>query len=164
MSGDSEERFYVSKIVGAKVVDKGSRQKHKKCWTYLTEWDGYPDPTWEPEENFMGLKCAIKTFWRRASPKDRNPKDLSKFRTGEVIYLPQVVARKQKPGPGRSSAGLIKGTKVFALWPDTQIILPWFSGAKGMNTVFDSMRTTQRLWSRSSICGHARSSERAIRS
>ncbi|KAJ7470932.1 hypothetical protein FB451DRAFT_1472670 [Mycena latifolia] len=116
MPGD--ERFYVSKVVQAKVVDVGSRHKPKKRW-----WSGYEETTWEPEDSFLGSKYAVKTFWRKAlaGPNDRNYTDLSKFRTAYLAYvLALLVARKQKPGPGRSSVGLITGTRVFALWPETR--------------------------------------------
>ncbi|KAJ7082903.1 hypothetical protein B0H15DRAFT_851922 [Mycena belliarum] len=45
---------------------------------------------------------------------------MGRFTEGEIIQLPQASARKQKPGPGRSSTGLITGTRVFALWSENQ--------------------------------------------
>ncbi|KAJ7660561.1 hypothetical protein B0H17DRAFT_1144932 [Mycena rosella] len=109
------EEFYVQRVLEAKVINTGSRNKPKKD---RFEWK------WEPEENFTGAKWALKTFWRRVDSKlgGRDYKDLRKFKVDERINLPRErgPVSKQKPGPGRSSAGLIKGTRVFALWPPTQ--------------------------------------------
>ncbi|KAJ6509756.1 hypothetical protein DFH09DRAFT_1100692 [Mycena vulgaris] len=73
---------------------------------------------WEPEENFLGTKWALKAFWKRAKLDGRNYKHLKQFKMHEVIQPAEkaVQASNRKPGPGRSSAGLVTGTRVFALW------------------------------------------------
>ncbi|KAJ7683223.1 hypothetical protein B0H17DRAFT_1333352 [Mycena rosella] len=113
-----QEEFYVKRVLEAKIINVGTRNNPKKGWTFLTEWADYPDPNWEPEENFIGTKWALQTFWRRAELRGRDPKRLRLFKMGEIISLPNE-APKEKPGPGRSSVGLILGTRVFALWPET---------------------------------------------
>ncbi|KAJ7671294.1 hypothetical protein DFH06DRAFT_113158 [Mycena polygramma] len=123
-TGDPE-LFFVKKIVEAKVVALGTRRGQKKTWKFLTVWDGYDDLTWEPAESFLGSKYAVRLFWLNADCGHRNPDQMSKFKQGEIIKLKQASAlpkgkgspRKRKPGPSRSSVGLI-GTRVFALWAE----------------------------------------------
>ncbi|KAJ7671311.1 hypothetical protein DFH06DRAFT_1365982 [Mycena polygramma] len=92
---------------------------------FLTEWDGYEERTWEPIESFMGKKYAVRLFWSNADCGHRNHEQLSRFKTGEVIKLKNTSfkesPRKKKPGPGRSSVGLITGTRVFALCPEDKL-------------------------------------------
>ncbi|KAJ7770081.1 hypothetical protein B0H16DRAFT_1881849 [Mycena metata] len=115
----SEELFYVERIVEARVDVKGEGRKSKKFWSYLTVWDGYgpTDWTWEPKEAFQGNQYAIQTFWRDADYGNRNPEQLSRFKPNEKVKLKTSVTGKpkSKPGPGRSSAGMVMGSRVFAL-------------------------------------------------
>ncbi|KAJ7152870.1 hypothetical protein C8R46DRAFT_1120634, partial [Mycena filopes] len=112
------EIFYVDKVLEAKVEinRKGGAKKGRKCWLYLTTWDGYPDPedrTWEPESSFFN-KSVLRIFWTAANCT-RDHKRISLFKIGEVIRLNHnTVKPRSKPGPGRSSVGLL-GTRVFAL-------------------------------------------------
>ncbi|KAJ7676245.1 hypothetical protein B0H17DRAFT_1207378 [Mycena rosella] len=112
------EEFYVSRILEAKMVNVGSRTKLTRCWAYLTEWADYQELTWEPEENVMGSKWAVKTFWRRVASRldGRHHTNLHKFKLGEIIALPTECVRKRKPGLKSSATG----TRVFALWPETR--------------------------------------------
>ncbi|KAJ7676303.1 hypothetical protein B0H17DRAFT_1207434 [Mycena rosella] len=116
------EEFYVSRILEAKMVNVGSRTKLKRCWAYLTEWADYQELTWEPEENFMGSKSALKTFWRRVDPRldGRHHTELRKFKLGEFIALPTEYVHKRRPGSESSATG----TRVFALWPETHHYYP----------------------------------------
>ncbi|KAJ7082902.1 hypothetical protein B0H15DRAFT_851912 [Mycena belliarum] len=116
MSG--EEEFFVSKVIGAKVEEAAGGKSEKK-WVYLTEWADYPyEATWEPEHHFNGTKWAIQSFWEKMGPKYWDHR-VARFNSGVILSLPQI-AIKRKPGPGRSSEGLISGTRVFALWHETQ--------------------------------------------
>ncbi|KAJ7235637.1 hypothetical protein B0H12DRAFT_1141397 [Mycena haematopus] len=118
-----EELFFVKQITQAKVYNEKTRRRNKKIWHYRTVWEGYDDITWEPIESFNGTKYAVRLFWANADCGPRNPNQISKFSSGEIIHLKQSsskVRKTKKPGPGRSSVGLITGTRVFALWPETQ--------------------------------------------
>ncbi|KAJ7503369.1 hypothetical protein B0H11DRAFT_2187809 [Mycena galericulata] len=111
----SEQTFSVDKVLKARV-DKGG--KGKKYW-----WEGYSerDATWQVEEDFLGSKWSIKTFWQHANVGKRDPTRFSQFKLGEIISLREssVAENSQRAGPGRSSAALV--TKVFALWPEDQL-------------------------------------------
>ncbi|KAJ6469459.1 hypothetical protein C8R45DRAFT_1078764 [Mycena sanguinolenta] len=110
------ELFYVSES------PYGRDSSEDKKDLVLFEWEGYKETTWEPIESFGGSRYAVTQFWANADCGPRNPDQMSKFSAGEVIHLKkkQSTVRKTKPGPGRSSVGLITGTRVFALWPETQ--------------------------------------------
>ncbi|KAF7335545.1 hypothetical protein MVEN_02208400 [Mycena venus] len=144
-----KELFFVKRIIQAKIHTEGSRRKTKKVWHYLTEWEGYDDKTWEPEEVFDGTKYAVKLFWKNADCGPRNYQQMSKFTPGEIIYLKQASSKgtacKTKPGPGRSSVGLIVGTRVFALWPETNhyysAVVQRRSGAGSYVVLFDEDET-----------------------
>ncbi|KAJ7036685.1 hypothetical protein C8F04DRAFT_463373 [Mycena alexandri] len=134
-----EELFYVEKIVEARVdVVKGGGRRAKKFWSYLTVWDGYDrkDWTWEPKEAFLGTPYAIQAFWRDADYGNRNPEQLSRFKVNETIKLKTSVTGKpkSKPGPGRSSEGIILGSRVFALWAEDQ---HYYSGIVQRRTGLD---------------------------
>ncbi|KAK6985148.1 hypothetical protein R3P38DRAFT_2805903 [Favolaschia claudopus] len=139
----SDELYFVKQITKAKCHVEGT----VKSWRYLTEssiaeclekWEGY-DPadgtiilwlhighlnSWEPIVSFQGSQYAVEQFWLHADCGDRTHEELHKFRDGEIIELkekqPPSGGTKKKPGPGRSSVGLITGTRVFALWPENQ--------------------------------------------
>ncbi|KAJ7815637.1 hypothetical protein B0H14DRAFT_3476010 [Mycena olivaceomarginata] len=143
MSGQKFEIFYVNKILKAKVHSEGIGRKSKKVWLYLTTWEGYEDETWEPIQIFTEPQYAVKLFWKNADCGGRNHEKISQFCLGEVIHLktPSSKTPKRKPGPGRSSASLITGTRVFALWPETQhyysAVVQRRSGAGGYVVCFD---------------------------
>ncbi|KAJ7697504.1 hypothetical protein B0H14DRAFT_3529344 [Mycena olivaceomarginata] len=147
MSGQKFEIFYVNKILKAKVHSEGIGRKSKKVWLYLTTWEGYEDETWEPIQIFTEPQYAVKLFWKNADCGGRNHEKISQFCLGEVIHLktPSSKTPKRKPGPGRSSASLITGTRVFALWPETQhyysAVVQRRSGAGG----YVDMRPCQKL-------------------
>ncbi|KAJ7776628.1 hypothetical protein DFH07DRAFT_980903 [Mycena maculata] len=118
------EDFYVKKVLKARL-DSG-RRRQDKYWSYFTSWENYEssENSWERTENFRGSKYALKLFWKNVDIGGRDHKNLSLFKVGEVIELresstPSKDVPKRKPGPGRSSAGLL-GTKVFALWAEDQ--------------------------------------------
>ncbi|KAJ6509731.1 hypothetical protein DFH09DRAFT_1100666 [Mycena vulgaris] len=79
-------------------------------------------PNWEPEENLLGSKWALKIFWKRADLNGRNYKNISGFKKGEVIQLasPEVLAKMS--GCGRSSAPLVAVTRVFAVARDQPLL------------------------------------------
>ena len=55
--GSSEEEFQVAHIVDTRTTGKakaGSTQ-------FLVMWEGYPEPTWEPEEQVQGT-CALGRY------------------------------------------------------------------------------------------------------
>ncbi|KAJ6577710.1 hypothetical protein B0H19DRAFT_1121146 [Mycena capillaripes] len=115
------ELFFVRKITQAKVATNGTRRNVKKFWLYLTVWDGYDDLTWEPVESFQGSKYAVRFFWEHADCGNRNHEQISRFKVDEIIQLKpsaKGTVSRRKPGPGRSSVGLILGTRVFALWTE----------------------------------------------
>ncbi|KAK7032674.1 hypothetical protein R3P38DRAFT_2918349 [Favolaschia claudopus] len=116
-----EELFFVKQITKAKFHIEGTGRKIVKSW-----WEGYEpaEETWEPIESFKGSQYAVHQFWLHADCGPRTHEQLRKFRAGEIIELkpvgPPPGGTKKKPGPGRSSVGLITGTRVFALWPENQ--------------------------------------------
>ncbi|KAJ7698505.1 hypothetical protein B0H16DRAFT_1837254 [Mycena metata] len=119
------ETFYVEKVIEARLDTKGTGRTAKRFWSYCTIWVGFGEDkaTWEPAENFDGNKYAITQFWKNADLGPRIQTQLSKFNIGEVITLKPTKPRS-KPGPGRSSDGVILGTQVFALWPEDQHYYP----------------------------------------
>ncbi|KAJ6483730.1 hypothetical protein C8R47DRAFT_1217424 [Mycena vitilis] len=113
------ELFFVKRIIEARLFTEGARRPNKVIWEYLAEWDGYDHCTWEPIESFKGSKHAVGLFWANADCGGRNPDQLFKFKTGEVIKLKQPMSkanpRKRKR---RVSVTEIVGTRVFALWAE----------------------------------------------
>ncbi|KAJ6553461.1 hypothetical protein DFH09DRAFT_1318852 [Mycena vulgaris] len=112
MPKGAAEHFYVSKILRAKLVNLGTRKNPNICWVYHTQWDGFSDVTWEPEENFLGDKWALKTFWKRADLNGRNYKHVGGFKTGDVIELATSEVLVKKSGSERSSTPPVPGTRV----------------------------------------------------
>ncbi|KAJ7116717.1 hypothetical protein C8R44DRAFT_739400 [Mycena epipterygia] len=105
------EDFYISKILQAKVVGRGTRntEKHWVVGGVPGRNVGNRDSSYfilNPEHLLVCTRWAVKTFWKRADLASRDYKQLSYFKP----------ARNTRPGLGRSSAGLITGTHVFALW------------------------------------------------
>ncbi|KAJ7671352.1 hypothetical protein DFH06DRAFT_1177314 [Mycena polygramma] len=113
------ELFFVKRIIEARVVTEGARRPNKVIWEYLAEWDGYDHCTWEPIESFKGSKHAVGLFWANADCGGRNPDQLFKFKTGEVIKLKQPMSKgNSRKRKRRASVTEIVGTRVFALWAE----------------------------------------------
>ncbi|KAJ7769840.1 hypothetical protein B0H16DRAFT_1776711 [Mycena metata] len=115
------ETVYVEKVIEARLDTKGTGRTAKRFWGLTVS--RVIVRFWEPAENFDGNKYAITQFWKNADLGPRIQTQLSKFNIGEVIKLKPTKPRS-KPGPGRSSEGVILGTQVFALWPEDQHYYP----------------------------------------
>ncbi|KAF8175724.1 hypothetical protein K438DRAFT_2022846 [Mycena galopus ATCC 62051] len=165
-----EEVFYVDKITEAEVRTEGTRRNTKKVWYYHTVWEGYSesDTTWEPLESFKGSKYAVRHFWANADCGPRNHEQMSKFSPGEVVHLKQPSSKGwKKPGPGRSSVGLITGTQVFALWPETKLyyyaIVQKRSGARSYVVRFDEDESELVVPLKNMrACDHLREGDRVV--
>ncbi|KAJ7190766.1 hypothetical protein GGX14DRAFT_482557 [Mycena pura] len=117
------KEWFVKEVSKAKLVDRLDGKKVTKQWLYWTEWQGYPeDSSWEPADSFSKPRHMVTSFWNRADRQNRDFKKMSQFHVGEVIGLkpkePEPQESRRKPGPGRSSAGLLSGTRVFAPFGD----------------------------------------------
>ena len=71
--GSSEEEFQVAHIVDMKTTGKAkARSTH-----FLVMWEGYPEPTWEPEEHVQDT-CALGRYlklckWRKVKAAGKAP-------------------------------------------------------------------------------------------
>ncbi|KAI0726642.1 hypothetical protein C8Q72DRAFT_791109 [Fomitopsis betulina] len=82
----SGEEYEVESIQQAKVITTG--RSRKKEWIYFVKWKNYDmrDNTWEPPSSFGGSEHFIDKFWGRVTIGERDWRDISQFKTGEVVF------------------------------------------------------------------------------
>jgi transposase InsO family protein len=77
---EAQKEYPVKRILDSKVCKQPGRvaaSKTKRTWVkYLVEWEGYPDKTWEHQDNLIGAAQAVADYYSSSHATESMPAEL----------------------------------------------------------------------------------------
>jgi len=114
---EAQKELEVERILDSKILKQrgrvGAGKERRTTVKYLVQWKGYPDPTWEPQDNVKGAAQAVADYYSSSQAAESMPAEL------ESLLSIQEVPSSASLFPTEVQLHHIQGSRAQSLDPTT---------------------------------------------